>query len=105
MTDWGEQLMPEPARIPTPFSQRFRRFRFTVLPVLSFALCLAATLWLWPREAPQPQKSGDVTPRVGRAEPMIEPTEPHLKRGDKDLDWGMSVRMAPPPELAVKRGN
>jgi multidrug resistance efflux pump len=52
--------MSEQPRIPTPLSQRFRRFRHAVLPVFSFALCVLATLWLWRGETQVPQAVGEV---------------------------------------------
>jgi multidrug resistance efflux pump len=52
--------MPDPARIPTPLGQRFRRFRLTVVPVVSFGACLLATAWLWQRHTQQPHGVGEV---------------------------------------------
>jgi multidrug resistance efflux pump len=52
--------MPEPAPIPIPLSTRVRRFRYTVLPVLSFALCMLATLWIWRSQTQRAQTLGEV---------------------------------------------
>jgi multidrug resistance efflux pump len=47
-------------RVPVPFWQRFRHFRYGVMPFISFALCVLATAWLWQRQAQQPQTVGAV---------------------------------------------
>jgi multidrug resistance efflux pump len=42
--------MSDVKRIRIPWSRRWRRFRVGTLPLLTFAACLAATLWLWERQ-------------------------------------------------------
>ena len=47
-------------RIPTPWSHRWRRMRYSMLPVVSFCVCLAVTLWLWHRQGQLPHAVGEV---------------------------------------------
>jgi multidrug resistance efflux pump len=47
-------------RIPTPWSHRWRRMRYGLLPVVSFCVCLAVTLWLWHRQGQLPHAVGEV---------------------------------------------
>ncbi|HBO45618.1 MAG TPA: hypothetical protein DD670_17165 [Planctomycetaceae bacterium] len=47
-------------RIPIPLSQRWRRFRYTLLPVLSFAGCVALAAVLWQRQGLSPNAVGEV---------------------------------------------
>jgi len=47
-------------RIPIPWSNRWRQFRQRLLPILTFAACLAAVLWLWERQGQQPNGVGEV---------------------------------------------
>ena len=47
-------------RIRTPLKQRWRRFRYGVLPPLSFLACVALTLWLWQRQGQLPNAIGEV---------------------------------------------
>jgi HlyD family secretion protein len=42
--------MASSKRIPIPWKQRWQRFRYTVLPLLSFIGCVVLTLWMWSRE-------------------------------------------------------
>lgn len=43
--------MAHTSRIRTPLRQHWNRFRLGALPILSFLLCIAVTLWLWQRQA------------------------------------------------------
>ena len=52
--------MAREKRIPIPFVQRWRRFRYTVLPALGFLACVAGTLVLWQRQARLPNAVGEV---------------------------------------------
>jgi multidrug resistance efflux pump len=47
-------------RIPTPWSHRWRRMRYGLLPVVSFCVCLTVTLWLWHRQGQLPHAVGEV---------------------------------------------
>jgi multidrug resistance efflux pump len=47
-------------RIPVPFSQWFRHFRYGILPFISFALLVLATGWMWHRQARLPGAVGEV---------------------------------------------
>jgi multidrug resistance efflux pump len=52
--------MTNGGRIPTPWSHRWRRLRYGTLPVASFCVCLAVTLWLWHRQGQLPHAVGEV---------------------------------------------
>jgi multidrug resistance efflux pump len=47
-------------RIPVPWKNRWRRFRYTTLPVLGLSALLAATFWLWNRAGEIPHAYGEV---------------------------------------------
>jgi multidrug resistance efflux pump len=47
-------------RIPIPAAQRFRYFRYVVMPFVSFAVCVLLTAYLWQRESQLPQTVGEV---------------------------------------------
>lgn len=47
-------------RIPIPLSQRLRRARYQVAPLLAFALAVAGTIYLWGRQAGMPNATGSV---------------------------------------------
>jgi len=47
-------------RIPIPWKHKWRRFRYSVMPVLSFLVCVALTLWLWDRQGRLPNAVGEV---------------------------------------------
>lgn len=47
-------------KIRVPWSRRWRRFRFGTLPLLTFAVCVACTLWLWERQGVMPNAVGEV---------------------------------------------
>jgi multidrug resistance efflux pump len=46
--------------IRTPWSRRFRRIRYHVLPLASFVGCLVLTWWMWQRQGEQPNAVGEV---------------------------------------------
>jgi len=39
--------MTTTGRIPTPWKHKWRRFRYSAMPVLCFLVCVAITVWLW----------------------------------------------------------
>ena len=47
-------------RIPIPWSRRWRRFRLGTLPLITFAVSVAATLWLWERQGVMPNAVGEI---------------------------------------------
>jgi len=47
-------------RIPIPWKHKWRRFRYSVMPVLSFVVCVGLTLWLWDRQGQLPNAVGEV---------------------------------------------
>ena len=47
-------------RIPVPFSQRLRRARYRLVPLLTFAAAVAGTAWLWGRQTAMPNAIGAV---------------------------------------------
>lgn len=52
--------MREPATIPIPWKQHWRRFRFATLPWLGFGVLTAAALWTWRHQGVQPHTLGEV---------------------------------------------
>ena len=46
--------------ISTPWSHKWRRFRYGVLPLVSFLACVALTVWLWQRQGRQLDAVGEV---------------------------------------------
>jgi len=52
--------MAKPKRIPVSLAQRWRRFRYKVLPLLSFGVCVALALALWQRQGQMPNALGEV---------------------------------------------
>ena len=46
--------------IRTPWSHRWRRFRYSVLPLLSFAGCVVLVAWMWHWRGRQPNAVGEV---------------------------------------------
>ncbi len=48
------------SKIPLPWSQRFRVWRTKVLPLITFAVALLATVWLWSRQSQAVQGWGEV---------------------------------------------
>jgi multidrug resistance efflux pump len=47
-------------RIPIPWTHRWRRLRYSVLPGVFFVASLGLTLWLWQRERMVPNATGEV---------------------------------------------
>lgn len=47
-------------RIPIPWKQKWRRFRYSVMPVLSFLVCVVLTLYLWDQQGRLPNAVGEV---------------------------------------------
>jgi multidrug resistance efflux pump len=47
-------------RVPVPWSQRWRRLRYTAVPGAFFFLALGLTIWLWHREHLAPNALGEV---------------------------------------------
>ena len=47
-------------RISIPWKQRWQRFRYSVLPLLSFVACVALMLWMWSREVHVASTVGEV---------------------------------------------
>lgn len=47
-------------RIPVPFSQRLRRARYRLVPLLTFAAAVAGTVWLWGRQTAMPNAIGAI---------------------------------------------
>ncbi len=47
-------------RIPTPWKHQWRRFRYSVMPAISFGLCLIVTLWLSGGQTVQPNLTGEI---------------------------------------------
>ncbi len=47
-------------RIPVPISQRLRRLRYRLVPLLTFGLAVAGTIWLWGRQTAMPNAIGAV---------------------------------------------
>ncbi|MFV2066079.1 MAG: HlyD family secretion protein [Pirellulales bacterium] len=67
-------------RIRIPWKQRWQRFRYSVLPMLSFVLCLAVTLIMWGRQVRLANVVGEVERRQaevfsGRAGWLAAPTD------------------------------
>ena len=60
MAEHSSPTTPDTQRIPVPFSQRFRHFRYGALPYIGFVLCVLAMAWLWQHQAMQPQAVGEV---------------------------------------------
>lgn len=52
--------MSKPARIPTPAREHWRRFRYQMVPVLTFGLIALGTWWLWDRQHRIPVAVGEV---------------------------------------------
>jgi len=52
--------MSKLARIPTPWQHRWRRFRYGVLPLLVFPVCLVLMFWLWRQQSGIPNMVGAV---------------------------------------------
>jgi len=48
------------ARIPTPWQHRWRRFRYGMLPLLVFPVCLVLMFWLWRQQSGIPNMVGAV---------------------------------------------
>jgi len=48
------------ARIPTPWQHRWRRFRYGMLPLLVFPVCLVLMFWLWRQHSGIPNMVGAV---------------------------------------------
>jgi multidrug resistance efflux pump len=51
--------MNDVKRIPVPWTQRWRRLRYTALPGVFFVLSLVLTAWLWQRERMMPNALGE----------------------------------------------
>ena len=47
-------------RIPVPWKNRWRHFRYSTLPVLGLLVLLASTFWLWNRAGEIPHAYGQV---------------------------------------------
>lgn len=67
-------------RIPIPWKQRWQRFRYSVLPMLSFVACVAVTLILWGRQVRLMSVVGEVERRQaevfsGRAGWLVAPAD------------------------------
>ncbi|MFT5526956.1 MAG: multidrug resistance efflux pump [Pirellulaceae bacterium] len=52
--------MADRKRIPTPLAHRWRRFRYSVMPFLTFIILLGLTLWLWDRHTTTSNAVGGV---------------------------------------------
>ncbi len=52
--------MAHTSRIRTPFKQHLHRFRLSVLPAISFVICVIFTLWLWQRQSDNGTVVGEV---------------------------------------------
>ncbi len=52
--------MSNGSRIPTPWKHRWRRFRYSALPALSFLLCMVLTFWLWREQGRVPNATGEI---------------------------------------------
>jgi len=69
-----DMILPRPECIPTPWPQRLRGFRRSVLPGASFLVCVVVMFWLWERQGQMPnavgewRRSGSMwrPPRTGR---------------------------------------
>ena len=52
--------MTNGSRIPTPWKHRWRRFRYSALPALSFVVCVVLTFWLWRDQGRMPNATGEI---------------------------------------------
>jgi len=52
--------MSSNGRISTPWFHYWQRFRYRMLPVLSFVVCVVVTVWLWERQGRFPNLVGEV---------------------------------------------
>ena len=60
ITIWIHQTMSGTKRIPVPWKLRWRRFRYTTLPMLGFFTFLFIALWLWTDAGEMPHAIGEV---------------------------------------------
>lgn len=75
-------------RVPTPWRHRWRRFRYSALPAISFLVCIALTLWMWNRQGRMPNAVGEVYAEVYFVKAVADGLLlPLSERGDAAGAW------------------